>query len=449
MTTDSARPLYLRSLDPDPSNPFAGDLFGRRDLANRLTEHLKRLQEGAVIAIDAPWGEGKSWFGRNWYADLQALGYRAAYIDAFQRDYVEDPFVMINGELRALLQQDAEESSRRLFARAGVRVAKALVPAATKMLLNVVGHHLLGTQNLSDTATEVLETVQEKAANAAERQVETLLSQYEEEKQGVDEFRSALRKFAASAPNKPVVIFLDELDRCRPDFALRTIERIKHFFDVPGLVFVLLTNRVQLEACLRGLYGEQLDAHTYLQKFIQFSLVLPKIVATEGTGESDNKTFCLEVLLRYGFGDASGLGGSGGFHELMSGLSNVFGMSLRDIERSVILYSLGQPIDKRDHLLAWPIALKIKRRELFEKVLAGHKRAHEDASKLCKEILSAHPGLTSLGHLSELHELAIHGERHRLSTSTAGMVSAKHFVLGSASDFLPRLFKKVDLSLTR
>jgi predicted KAP-like P-loop ATPase len=39
---------------------------------------------------------------------------------------------------------------------------------------------------------------------------------------------------------KPLVFIVDELDRCKPEFAIRLIERIKHFFDIPKLYSFLL-----------------------------------------------------------------------------------------------------------------------------------------------------------------------------------------------------------------
>lgn len=94
------QPLYRRPADPtNAERPFEDDLFARRKLADRLTAFVDRLPDGAVIAIDAPWREGKTWFGRHWHAQLVAAGYRTAYIDCFQRDHIEDPFLMIAGEL--------------------------------------------------------------------------------------------------------------------------------------------------------------------------------------------------------------------------------------------------------------------------------------------------------------------------------------------------------------
>ena len=79
--------------------PFAKDKLGREELAKKLTNYIDRLQAGAVLAIDAPWGEGKTWFGRNWAKKLKDDGYRVAYIDAFEQDYINNPFVLLASEL--------------------------------------------------------------------------------------------------------------------------------------------------------------------------------------------------------------------------------------------------------------------------------------------------------------------------------------------------------------
>ena len=69
---------------------------------------------------------------------------------------------------------------------------------------------------------------------------------------------------------------MDELDRCRPPFALDIVERIKHLFSVPGVCFVLVTHLPQLETSVQGAYGATFDAYTYLEKFYQLRVVLPQ-----------------------------------------------------------------------------------------------------------------------------------------------------------------------------
>jgi predicted KAP-like P-loop ATPase len=62
---------------------------------------------------------------------------------------------------------------------------------------------------------------------------------------------------------------VDELDRCRPDYAIRVLERIKHFFDISGIVFIIGMDRNQLCHSICGLYGERFNSSEYLKKFIR------------------------------------------------------------------------------------------------------------------------------------------------------------------------------------
>ncbi len=73
----------------------------------------------------------------------------------------------------------------------------------------------------------------------------------------------------------PLVVFVDELDRCRPDFAIKLIEVVKHLFDVPGVCFVVSTNMKQLSESVRAVYGGGFDAAHYLQRFFDLTYHLP------------------------------------------------------------------------------------------------------------------------------------------------------------------------------
>ena len=71
---------------------------------------------------------------------------------------------------------------------------------------------------------------------------------------------------------------MDELDRCKPIYALNLMEKIKHLFSVKHIVFLLVMNKEQLEQSVRCLYGPNIDARTYLQKFINIECKLPRNV---------------------------------------------------------------------------------------------------------------------------------------------------------------------------
>jgi hypothetical protein len=83
---------------------------------------------------------------------------------------------------------------------------------------------------------------------------------------------------AELAEKQPIIIFIDELDRCRPNFAVQMLEVVKHTLTVTGLKFVFITNTQQLRASINHCYGDDVDAQRYLDKFIKFSFQLPSII---------------------------------------------------------------------------------------------------------------------------------------------------------------------------
>ena len=426
-----------------PERRFEGDLFDREQLAQRLTGLLSRMPEGAVLAIDSPWGDGKTWFGRRWHASLRDDGFRTAFVDCFQRDHIDDPFVVIAGELLELAKRDNDSSRNKLLA-AGVKLGASLIPAATKMAVNAAGHLILGNSGLSDDIVKSLESLDSAAASGLEKLVAKRLEDYQTDKKGIEGFRSALKDMAAESA-KPVVIFLDELDRCRPDFAVRMIERIKHFFDVPGVVFVLLINRRQLVAAIKGMYGSNLDAEAYLAKFVQLMLTLPKSNSLDRSAPNDNISYCKQVLKRYQFPVSANHVSD--FALAMGTLATLFNLSLRDIERSVVLYSFAQPVQSGSAHLAWPIALKLAKPDLFKALQANGRRAHADTMDVIANLGGAGSAAS--------HVLSLFGKLHQLAsdaaetTPPADVLGAMHEVsnLGSPKAFMQWFFQRVDLEL--
>lgn len=92
------------------------------------------------------------------------------------------------------------------------------------------------------------------------------------------DFKKSLSQLATQASNQdmPLVVIIDELDRCKPSFAVEVLEKIKHLFLVEGVIFVLSMHHEQLEESIKKVYGQNIDAHTYLQKFIDYPTRLPK-----------------------------------------------------------------------------------------------------------------------------------------------------------------------------
>lgn len=276
--------------------PFDGDLWNRKELADRLEDYVSRLNVGATIALDAEWGAGKSWFVRNWHAQLEKNGSKVVYLNAFNQDYIDDPFLTISMEIANCIKN--EESNFKNIKEVIGNTYRAILPSLP-MLLWTLTTSLAGMGLFAKQVADVIDNVKnsgelsEKAGELLNEKLKEHLSgqveNYENEKKSLEYFKTQLTEITKEF-DKPLVFIVDELDRCKPEFAIRLIERVKHFFDIPNVVFVLAINKNQLEESINHYYGFDSSAN-YLEKFIDFSI---KLKNQDLTGEKYG-----EILKKY------------------------------------------------------------------------------------------------------------------------------------------------------
>jgi len=403
MTQDNQ--IYNRPPAYVDGEPFKNDQFERKLLADRLTKYVDRLNSGCVMAIDAPWGEGKSYFGRNWAAQLEVSGYKTIFLDAFEQDYADDPFLLISAEILSVVKESEGDESWVNFRDACVKTGTILLPAAAKMAANAFGKMVLGINDLAEIKDKLADLLEEKLGGATEKYIQKRLQDYDQDKQTALHFRESLAEFAVNQ-EKPVVFFIDELDRCKPTFAVTVIERIKHFFDTPNLVFVLLLNRPQLEEAIKGVYGANIDANAYLGKFIQLFLTLPKTTSLTEGANCHNLIYCTELAKRYKFPNNEGVQD---FIHALAALASIFQMSFRDIERAYIYFAMAQPLNTLSGLGAYVICLKIVKPDLYMKIAKDNKSGHVEALKLVSIIQEKSPDLWLVSIIRMLHQIKAQG----------------------------------------
>jgi hypothetical protein len=403
--------IPTRSKDFIDGEPFGSDLFGRKVLASRLTDYIYRLREGCVIGIDAPWGEGKTWFGKNWEGELQKEGFKTIYLDAFQHDYFEDPFLALSAEILSHLEKEDPDVARKIR-KYVLDIGKVLFPIGSKILVSSLVRWSFGSWGQK--------TIEEAISKASENFVENRLKKHEEEIKSVDNLKKELSKLATGG-GKPIVFFVDELDRCKPPYAIKMLERIKHFFDIPNLVFVLMINRTQLERAVEGIYGlKENEANEYLQKFVHFFLRLPKRKQLIPPGEKDFiRIYGRELAKRFGLATEEDLDAKiGDVIDSFVFFSNLMDFTFRDLEKAFILFSLtlrtgpsNLPIGPFAFYITYLISLKIKHPDLFSLLLEdnnkeGHRQCIELINRLMekvKDIGVQNPLLKTILILHEAH----------------------------------------------
>jgi hypothetical protein len=289
--------LFPPELEIGPEDGFntGKDIFGRKEFGDRLTNIVRSLEGPAVLVLDAPWGTGKTTFVKMWRGELSKADVSWIYFDAFSNDYHEDAFLALAGEIIARAE-DAKPKNRRAlknFRKRAVNVAKVLGRAAVHVGVNLATASLVNTTVIDNAANAALgagKVAGEEAAKAADDLLMKRLESHRVDRKAFESFRNALDELARAlqlrniklenveekieSVNFPMIFIIDELDRCRPPFALELLEKIKHFFSVPGIIFILVCSLEQLEKSVRFAYGD-IDAHTYLEKFYHLRFLFP------------------------------------------------------------------------------------------------------------------------------------------------------------------------------
>lgn len=268
------------------------DLLERASFGKSLSNFIEKVEDPLVIAIDGEWGQGKSFFLKRWVGahTLQNNGKATmVYFDAFAHDYLDDPLIALVGvvtdRLTELSKEDESVSEKvqgtwKSVQRAAIKLAK---PTA-KMAISAVGAGLsVATGGLSDTAKKVVNEM----IDTASKEGQELLDQYWKSEDGkrnaMKEFRDMLKEFvkdnrgenSQGEETNSLIIVIDELDRCRPDYALSVLEIIKHLFNVKGVQFILGVNLEALGHSVSKRYGEKIDSERYLRRFVNIIFELP------------------------------------------------------------------------------------------------------------------------------------------------------------------------------
>jgi hypothetical protein len=358
----------LEEIEVPEDEPFKYDALNRQPVVEFVRDLIKQLEGPFVLALDSPWGTGKTTVVRMLRATLKSEGFASIYFNAWKEDYVSDPLIPMVAAIDELRVSDPEAGKRfsdrmATLRRVASKVAKRGVVAAVK----------LGTMNALDL-DEVTEGVLSSAASDA---ADDLVSAFKQEKKSLEHFREALEGAVNAVQSKdspkPLVFFIDELDRCRPTFAIELLERVKHLFDVKNLVFVLSVDKKQLEAITASVYGERIDAPDYLRRFFELELGIPAVSA---------ESYTSTLLSRYQITEKFAQRKNGGetereeFSETFSALARHFELSLRMMDRCVTSMAvvLSQTPDGRTldpSLVALLVILRLKDRDLFTGLANG------------------------------------------------------------------------------
>lgn len=274
----------MKSLELQPSKEnllrtFEQNAIERNIDIFRFVSLLNVIEDNCSIALDGAWGSGKTFFVKQTKMVLDAYnkfigsydtsesntvrkhvedmqtGMRrepidvqpevSVYYDAWSNDNDIDPMLSLVYEILQTVNTDYS------FKKGAdcLKIAAAIADFFTGKKVTTLVEAFTQTDRL--------------AALKEQKSIHTVISEF-------------LESLLAEQGNR-LVIFVDELDRCKPSYAVQLLERIKHYFSNERVTFVFSINTNELQHTVERYYGDDFDSCKYLDRFFDLKLSLPPI----------------------------------------------------------------------------------------------------------------------------------------------------------------------------
>ena len=350
---------------------FHDDLLDREKfITNVFNPCCNILQtRGGVLAVHAPFGYGKSKFAQYYkeHLNIQNNTDKVIIIDAFLHDYIDDPFLAIHKSVGQLIGYDQEMH----------KLGREILMASAKEIFDLVP--ILRKSNLSNKLLKP--------------NLEEVIKQY-------------IERLTKLASYKPITIIIDELDRCRPDYAVHFLERVKHYFrPIPNVLFILMINKDQLFQSIGHVYGieDKKDITNYFEKFLSYRIIDLPILSEEelkrGQSVEKESSYSYKVLYskfqpRIKNSEENVLYTP--FIETAAAFLYALDLNYRYHDQvylgiDIYLKTLGKDqffTEKKARLYAYLLVLSLRRPDIFKMLKEGQSNGHELAYDLFNEIES-------------------------------------------------------------
>ncbi len=243
--------LSTHDFEKETQNLWANSIPNAQANAEMLTQEICNEQTPFVLSVEAPYGMGKTYFFTRFCEHLKKNGIPCIYISAWENDYAPSPFLYLLKEILNFFDKELSPTTKDPISKLqekGIKLGKRLLSSIS---------------------------VQYKGIEA---NLGSFISSFLNDTDSIQQFKKEFSGLITQLHvNVPLVIIVDELDRCRPDYALKTIEIMKHFFDIEQVFFIIPINKGAISEAVSAVYGQTVaqQGENYLRKLIDKEILFP------------------------------------------------------------------------------------------------------------------------------------------------------------------------------
>ncbi|MEL0648772.1 P-loop NTPase fold protein [Pseudoalteromonas agarivorans] len=260
----------------------------RKEFGQFIAQFL--TSESRVVNLNGIYGSGKTEFIRRLYIELARRKHPVVYIDVWESDFSNNPLAVICSELLQQIEYVFKEKglngrasdigkAKNIFNKLKSKLGTCLKYAEPATAFTGDPSLISGVKAISKVV-EVTPDLND--SSQLQKYTEEVQKNHISTIQAVKEIKEHITYLSELIEiiyelNIPIVILIDELDRCRPNYAVEVLEVIKHFFETKGCTFLVATNTEVLEHSVKSIYGIDFDAQLYLRRFFDRKISLPNV----------------------------------------------------------------------------------------------------------------------------------------------------------------------------
>lgn len=270
--------MKQNELQPTLDNIFQtykDDSIGRRNDVHSFVRMLNQLDAPCSIMLNGAWGSGKTFFVKQAQLVLDVLNPNSEYFDSNIAKSVVDtwsadkenanfdiePFVTVYYDA---WEHDDEEDP--------------ILSIVYEIINGSNGENIPNKKDICNIVASIADAVLSTNISGALQELrgKTDLDGIKNKLILRDQIKEFFSSLLPEKGNK-LVIFVDELDRCSPTYAVKLLERIKHYFSLDNVIIVFSINRIELQKTIKKHYGDEFESARYLDRFFQLRLGMPSI----------------------------------------------------------------------------------------------------------------------------------------------------------------------------
>ncbi len=428
-----------------------GDVLERDRLADFLTRSLTQQSNrnasnnssGMTVALDSGWGTGKSFFINHWAQDLRNAGHPVVIFDAWQHDIGDEAVVALMSAIHEVLCAWIKKIDKKTQAAIKINTSistalrglrRAIVPTskiiATGLIRKTTGIAVNEIFDALDTSVEDATPTEAKKAtidlvdSSLDEFFKKSLESHCTRRIAIEDFKKSICEVISLLSKKadaklPLFVFIDEVDRCRPLYAIRLLEEIKHIFGVANICFVISTNVSQLKESVRGLYGAGFDGQGYLKRFFDHTYTLPN-----PSNSNYAQLLLKETALFTGRKLELGLPTYSGFYsgaKAEHAIGLIFDAFDLDLRSQKQVFSIANAVaasvpEDRKIFVLWLFflsALRHQKPDLFRR-FSDHKIDQKEFLEICSEAFNVDPDIQH-NEPSHEHDVVTNNKKVKLS----------------------------------